>query len=360
MLSNEISHDHRLLLSSCLVSDSDFETVFKKWESSIELDDIDYGSMRLIPFIYRRLEKLKLSARDFGRIKGIYTRFWAMHHIKGTPALDALAELDFDYLVLKGTALQTLAYSNDPATRPSDDVDILVHPRDREDALDKLLAAGFELEVPLDREVGLHLRKGFSLVKGGITVDLHWSVFHWSADIKLIDRFFERAITIDYRGRPLRSLGVTDTLFHTLIHGYGTNSVAPIRWVLDAAKLIERGDIDWPLLQREAIASGWGRVVAEQLRVLTDLFNVTVPQQHVDEVRARSSRWRAALQKRFLLGQSVWDKRWVRILGWDSLVLATNLQRRASWWQVLRLMIREYFWLAKHQALAKNPKRTDR
>lgn len=123
-----MTEPQRRMLLACLSEDADFVEALRAWEESIELDDIDYGTMRLVPYLYRKIERLNVPARDMGRLRGIYSRFWALHHVKAVPALDAIADLPLPYLVLKGTALQALAYGNDPATRPSDDVDVLVLP----------------------------------------------------------------------------------------------------------------------------------------------------------------------------------------------------------------------------------------
>lgn len=349
----DLTEPQRLLLQACLAEDAEFAALFERWQDSVDLDDVDYGSHRLLPYLYRKLERLGVSARDQGRLRGIYARFWALHHTKATPALDAVADLPMPYLVLKGTALQTLVYGNDPATRPSDDVDILVHPRDREQALRHLLRSGFELEVDLPLETYLHLRKGANLVRVGVAVDLHWNIFYWSADPLLIDRMFERAVEIDYRGRPLRSLGPTDTLLHTVIHGFGINTVPPIRWVLDAALLIRSGQIDWTLFETEVIASGWGRATSMQLRILADVFGVEVPIGVIHRLRAGGGRFDFALQWAHLRVRSIWGKRWARLAGWDARVFENNLQRKASVLELVGLMWRELVWLKNHNLLAR-------
>lgn len=348
----DITDSQRLLLLACLGADAEFATQLRAWQASIELDDIDYGSMRLVPFLYRKIERLGIEARDYGRLRGIYARFWALHHTRAVPALDAVTDLPAQFLALKGTALQTLGYGNDPATRPSDDVDILVKPSDRERALRHLLRAGFELEVDLPLEISLNLRKGVSLYRNGIAVDLHWNILPWVRDPQLIDRMFQRAITIDYRGRQLRSLGATDTLLHTLTHGWGKNHVPPIRWVLDAAQLIRHQEIDWELFVLEAKASGWARVAAAQLELLSTDFGVTVPAEIERRLRSGGGHFDHLLQRAHLRTDSIWVKRLARLAGWDARVLASNLQRRASVSELLKLMWREYRWLKKHGLLA--------
>lgn len=349
----EITTSQRLLLLACLGADAEFATQLRAWQASIELDDIDYGSMRLLPFLYRKIERLGVEARDHGRLRGIYARFWALHHTKAVPALDAVADLPEQFLVLKGTALQTLGYGNDPATRPSDDVDILVSPRARERALRHLLRAGFQLEVPLPLESSLNLRKGASLYRNGIAIDLHWNILPWVSDPQLIDRMFQRSITLDYRGRELHSLCATDTLLHTLTHGWGKNRVPPIRWVLDAAQLIRLQEIDWELFVAEARASGWARVASAQLGLLSTDFGVAVPAEIEHRLRSGAGKFDYLMQRIHLRTDSIWVKRLVRLAGWDARVLESNLQRQASASELFGLMWREFRWLQQNKMLAK-------
>lgn len=353
MSKTDLTQPQELLLRACLAPNDEFVALLESWQQSIDLDDVDYGSHRLLPYLYRRLERAGLTVRDQGRLRGIYARFWALHHTKATPALDAVSDLPVPYLVLKGTALQAMAYGNDPATRPSDDVDVLVHPRDRERALRHLLRDGFDLEVELPLESYLQLRKGASLLRAGIAVDLHWNIFYWSKDPKLIDRMFQRAVPLDYRGRPLLSLCPTDTLLHTVTHGFGTNQVPPIRWVLDAALLIRSGQVDWALLESEAIASGWACATAAQLAVLVNVFGIELPPGLLRRLRWGGGRFDYALQWAHLRARSIWAKRWARIAGWDTRVLGSNLQRKASVFETASLMRREYRWLKEHNLLAR-------
>lgn len=352
MTETDLTAQQALLLKACLAEDVDFLDLVRSWQASINLDDIDYGSLRLVPYLYRRIEKLGGQVRDHGRLRGIYARFWALHHTKSTPALDAVTDLGLDYLVLKGTALQTMVYGNDPATRPTDDVDILVHPKDREAALRTLMRRGFELEVELPLETLLNLRKGASLLRAGVAVDLHWNIFYWSRDPFLVDRMFGRSVLLDYRGRPIKALAPTDALLHTVTHGWGTNTVPPIRWVLDATLLIRSGAVDWTLLEAEALASGWARATASQLQLLASEFGVAIPADTIRRLRDGGGRWDFVLQWAHLRVRSIWGKRLARLAGWDTRVLASNLQRKASVKEVVRLMRDEFRWLKKRGMLA--------
>lgn len=353
MQSTDLTRQQEILLKACLAPDSDFPRLLTEWEEAVELDDIDYGSLRLVPYLYRKLERNRLTARDHGRLRGIYARFWALHHTRATPALDAVASLPMTYLVLKGTALQTMVYGNDPATRPSDDVDVLVHPSHREAALRYLLRNGFQEQFERPLEMWLKLRKCVGLTRNGVDLDLQWNIFYWSKDDKLTDRMFERAVEIDYRGRPLLALSPTDALLHAVTHGYGINEVPPIRWVLDAALLIRSGEVDWNLFVAESKASGWARSVATQLEILVEVFQVQIPGVILNQLRRSGGRVDFAIQRVYLRSPSVWARRLARVFGWDKRVLASNLGQKASHFDVIRLMWKEYRWLKKHDLLAR-------
>ncbi len=123
------SSEQSLLVQACLSNCEDLEPLFRRWETEYDFDAMDFGCMRLLPYLYRRLEACGIAAADHGRIRGIYARYWYLHNTQAIPSLTELAHLrdkGLRFLVLKGTSLQFLIYGQDPPTRPADDVDILI------------------------------------------------------------------------------------------------------------------------------------------------------------------------------------------------------------------------------------------
>ncbi len=282
-----------LVVAACLASSEDTEAALRRWESGVPMDDIDGGSQRLVPYLYRKLERLGITARNHGILKGIYTRYWYLFNVQGMPTLTSVnAVLDpAEYLVLKGLALQTLVYGSDPPTRPCDDMDILVRQRDRGSVHDKLTAAGFRADGHKGPDIFLNNKIGINMQRGPEAVDLQWGLYTGMTDPGFEDRLFSRKIAVTISGFPAFTLSPTDHLLHTLMHGAARNSVSPIRWVLDASLLISQTTIDWTLFVAEVKNLGWAGPVARQLRLLQSKYGVEIPDAVLTSIVALKSPW---------------------------------------------------------------------
>ncbi len=268
-----------LVVTACLARPEETEAALRVWESAVPMDDIDGGSQRLVPYLYRKLERLKITARNHGILKGIYTRYWYLFNVMGMPTLTSITVIlePEQYLVLKGLALQALVYGADPPTRPCDDVDILVRQSDRESIYHRLVANGFKADGNKTPDVFLNNKIGINMQRGTEAVDLQWGLYMATRDPAFEDRLFARKIPLTISGFPLFTLSPTDHLLHTLLHGAARNSVSPIRWVLDAKLLIDGTAIDWKLFVDEVKTMGWARPITRQLRLLVEKYHVDVP-----------------------------------------------------------------------------------
>lgn len=280
-----------LVVTACLAAPEETEAALREWERIVPIDDIDGGSQRLVPYLYRKLERLGITARNHGILKGIYTRYWYLFNVQGMPTLTAVNTIlqPEEYLVLKGLALQSLVYGADPPTRPCDDMDILVRQRDRRVVHDKLAAAGFRADGHKSPDIFLNNKVGINMQRGSEAVDLQWGLYLGMTDPGFEDRLFSRKISITLSGFPAFTLSPTDHLLHTLMHGAARNSVSPIRWVLDASLLLSETTIDWTLFVDEVRLLGWARPVMRQLNLLAQKYSVPIPAEVLASVSALRS-----------------------------------------------------------------------
>jgi len=277
-----------LLLKACIAEDQSTELALRAWEEQSVLDDIDVGSMRLIPYLYRKLERSGIFARDHGRIKGIYARSWYLHNRRAIPAIDivrSFPENSPPFLLLKGSALQVLVYADDEPTRPADDVDILIRPQDIYTFVELLVQRGFDSNFLYSIEYSELILKSLGLRKGDLELDLNWRVNGYSRDQFVEERIFGRAQVIELRGVQFNTLSSPDHFLHTLLHGSGWNSIPPIRWVLDAALLAQiLTESDWNLVVSEVVSCGWRTPILQQLKYLKKTFAVEVPQWVLNQI----------------------------------------------------------------------------
>ena len=109
-------------------SSSDFEEAVRAWENVQRIDEIDYASMRLIPYLYKQSLKFRIGLSNEGICKGLYLRSWYTTQVKSAMPQRELRDLGLFHgsVILKGAALQQSVYRADPPTRPADDIDVLV------------------------------------------------------------------------------------------------------------------------------------------------------------------------------------------------------------------------------------------
>lgn len=329
----EPSPSQLALLRTCLASDDAVEVRLREWEALVELDDIDGGSARLIPYLYRRISRAGVAARDHGRIKGIYARYWYLHHRDTAPALELLGELrdaGAEFLLLKGAALRALAYGDDAPTRPADDVDILV-------AADAVTAVVAVLEerglAPVSEysvEYSLRARKSLGMSGPDGSVDVNWRLHEFRADPRLEERVRASAIEIDVRGQTFDTMAPTYHLLHALVHGSAWNPVPGIRWILDAGLLATLpegpGRVEWGLFVAEVGACGWRDPVLGQLLFLRDVLDVPVPPDVIGGVQALRPSLPGALMNVALTRRSRAGRRLCRVAYAEYLTSGRDLR----------------------------------
>src|SRR5574341_997684 len=66
----------RLLLRAALLADGDALDAWQAWKSEADFDQLDYGTARILPLLYRNLTFLQIHDPFLRRLKGIYRRTW--------------------------------------------------------------------------------------------------------------------------------------------------------------------------------------------------------------------------------------------------------------------------------------------
>jgi hypothetical protein len=320
-----VSMQHHALLLACTAESNEFEKALRNWEQVQDISDIDFATMRLVPYLYKKALALNVSMANEGICRGLYLRAWYLLTTVGSPSLKWIREnkLFDSAVILKGAAFQETIYSKDPPTRPADDVDLLISWDLVDGAFDLLQAAGMQMDHGLSRQTIQSLRNGANFFGANMAIDIHWNLLPVSMDASFTSRVLDRSVRLQ---DGLRTLSSTDHLLHTLVHGFARNEIPPIRWVLDATLLIRSGEVDWELFWEEVSLTGWYRVVRKQLRFLSE-FGVMV--QEPTGQRFRWS-WFLLISEWLLLAKGRWVRRILRLLGYDFASWAQNSSRSLS------------------------------
>jgi putative nucleotidyltransferase-like protein len=277
------TRDQELLLRAALLPREPALESWNEWRRSVNIDVIDYGSHRMIPQLYRNLQRLGVKDPQMERLKGVYRYYLykneiLMHRIGGL--LAAFEEAGIKTMVLKGAALIQLYY-RESGLRPMLDADVLVHAHQAEQAMGLLTRLQWkplrygqpQMRIPIVHSTPFE-------DAGGRQLDLHWHLFWECFNAKDDDDYWDNAIPIKIGGVQTLALSPTDQLLHTCWHGARWNEVPPIRWVADATAILgaSAAEIEWTSLVRKAQKHRIVLPVKDSLEYLKKSFDAPVPE----------------------------------------------------------------------------------
>jgi hypothetical protein len=318
----------RLLLGACLADPRSFRTAVANWETATDIQQLNAGLTRLIPFLYKRAVATKTPLCNKEIIRGTYRRYWVRRELLQSTArevIPAISSLESPVL-LKGAALEEVVYHEDPVTRPYDDIDLLVSREEFLSVIEWLPKRGWVNERIVPNEILATLSHGASFSNSGLAIDFHWVIFPFNLDPHYELRLRLRSSEISKFGRSFLLPCPTDLLLHTIIHGQQDNQVSPARWALDASILIQNTEIDWPLFIQEAKSCGWAYELGRALGLLRAMFNINqIPPEVVQTLESAKASYSSRLVFSSYRSQNIWKRRVVRFLWTNYLIYKTSL-----------------------------------
>jgi hypothetical protein len=279
------SEDERLLLRAALLDGDD---AVEAWERTKHVADdvrrVDRATYRLLPLLYRNLERLGVDDPLMGTLKGVYRHSWYCNQRLFHEAAEAIRALEaggVETMVIKGAALSVLHY-RDPGARPMEDLDVVVRNSSALDAMRVLEEAGWHSEHPSPIALRMRVEHSTELADtNGREADLHWyPLFVLVPELG----FWERSVPVSIGEEPTRALCATDELFCTIVHGLGWYP-APIGWISDSVT-IARSDIDWDALAGRAERWSLTARLHTGLALLAKDFAVPVPPSVLERLSA--------------------------------------------------------------------------
>jgi hypothetical protein len=122
-----------LLLRAALLPTAEAGAAWSEWAAGPAMDNLDEGSYRLLPLVYRNLKAQRIQHRLMGTLKGLYRRAWCENQLlfhRTVGVLESLRKAGIPTLLLKGAAL-ALEYYKDLGARPMSDLDFWCRRRSR-------------------------------------------------------------------------------------------------------------------------------------------------------------------------------------------------------------------------------------
>lgn len=225
-----------------------------------------------------------IDARVLARLEQGYAS-GIRHHLRVAADLAVVAEAlsgeGIPWITFKGPVLSELAYKR-PDLRAYNDVDVLVHRRQFQAAVQALEKAGARLIdtnwLLLRRmEPGqLHLALPF-----GTLLDIHWHVVNGpairrSTEIS-VSQLFERARPVTVGGIPLSTFGTVDTVVHLSLHA-GLAGAVRLLWLKDVERSIASGRPPWGEVLETARSWCTGALVGAVLQRTRSTVDADVPE----------------------------------------------------------------------------------
>ncbi len=184
------------------------------------------------------------------------------------------------HLVYKGPLLGEFLYRSQ-CLRSSHDIDLIVAPPHAKDALDTLKQSGYIDPLRLkagQTHAAVRYGSEYSLVKGGIEVDLHWrpapAVLSRSLDL---DGLWTRAKTGRLFNSQLPTLAAEDLFVLLCLHA-GEHGWAHLSLFTDLARLlIVVREFDWEIVRAHLRDENVRRAIDVTLLLLATQFGASVP-----------------------------------------------------------------------------------
>ena len=270
-----------LLLRAVLLEGDEATQAWLDWRSAVDLEVLDLRSWRLWPQLYHKLHSLGVQDPLMSRLKSAYQVTWYRNQMRLSDLgrlLDSLHGAGMETMLLKGVALAQLHYE-DPALRPMNDGDVLVHTEQAAEAVELVTSLGWQ---PVAQVARLLTTKNYTVLKAGAgfrhpdsaAIDLHWHVLDECCDDNADVDFWHHAVPVKVGGVLSSALSPTDQLLHVCVHGV-THRGAP-RWVADATVILRKwqAEIDWDRLFMQARGRRLTLVLREALTYLRDRYGV--------------------------------------------------------------------------------------
>ncbi len=301
---------------------------FYHWIQQVDIKNLDDGSYRLYPYLYKRLQQLLPEHPLLSFFKGNYRKTFYRNHLlmhRVANKIKQLRQQGIEVIVMKGAALLHLQ-PEWLSVRPMSDVDLLVRPEHLHQAF-----MVFSSEW-IDPGLFDSLRKcnhGFTMRdQYGFEIDLHCQVFqelvyHQEGSAP----FWEAAKPGEFFGVEVNYLQDTDLFLHLCIHGGQWNPLPPIRWIADCLTLMgnKNFQIQWPLLLARAQRFGLAARLYATLRYLSENFAAAIPAEIVQALACTPLHGIA--QTLFRLELQPWQQK----VNWEDIVTVTLHFLR--WWR---------------------------
>lgn len=298
------------------------------WASLLALAQFERAEQGVLDVLRAmRAEEVPSSVRKALDMAARVGQFRAMELQQGAAAAcDAFRAAQVPALWMKGAAL-AMQHPRGFAVRGMGDIDVLVAPDRRDDAVEAVRAAGWMPDGDAATYTGHHHEAPF--VRGdGLRLELHTAVFPPGHPFLDVDAaaWLARSREVEWSGRPVRVPDSAWHVVHAATHWAWSHEteVGTWQWLHDCWRLAgswPEGDLRWAALQRHAAAIGAQRPVGWALWYAERIGGVPVPHRVIAALRGPADAARG-------LTERVWVTR-----TFAPSVASPSVRWSRAWWR---------------------------
>lgn len=284
------SPTQHLLLRAVVLDGDPAQEAWEHWRAVADIERLDPGSTRLLPFLYRRLAERGADDPVIERLKGTYRYTWSANGALLRDAgglLGAMADAGIPTVVLGGVALLAQVYQ-DQGARLADSLAVMVPPERLEDAGRLLQAHGWMPPERWDIAGAIAVSSQVRFSGRGRPVDLCWDPFPEACAPDVREACWLAAQPGEIAGTATRTLAPTDELLQICIRASRRDEVPPFRRLCDAMMVLRRAAraVDWSRLVELAGRARAVLPVRASLRLLRDTLEAPVPDAVLERLAA--------------------------------------------------------------------------
>ena len=294
-MKNDPYHLHKLSIAPLISSDptNDFNAI------STQLKEI--GEKRLLEFLsLNMLEPLWFQSLSKNKATSLFSEifintlkqntiqatagYMAQKNLTNTAA-EILRSANIPYVVYKGASIREQAHNN-PAVRPSDDIDILISNGDQIEAIKALVKNGLSCQ-PAPENISHEI----TLTGMGSKIDLHWDIMrpgrtrkNMTSELLANRRQFNHLMVLD------REAELFIMLVHPVITKYLTTPYASLIRIIDIIKWTESYNIKWQKIYELLDKSGLKTAAWINTYWLKLLTGKTMPKHFIKQLKPSNIR----------------------------------------------------------------------
>ncbi|MTJ55299.1 nucleotidyltransferase family protein [Anabaena sp. UHCC 0253] len=281
-----LTNEKKLLLQAAFLSEEAGFDSWKQWRESVDIEDLDTESYRLLPLLYRNLSLQEVIDVHIGRLKGVYRRTWVENQVLFqaiAPILQSFSEKGIKTLLLKDAALN-LHYYHDNGLRMMPNLELLIHSSDALMGINLLQNLGWEATGKIPKEILLFSQAiGFKNSANQFLI-LRWHLFADGFSEKAEHDFWENIIITQLGELEINILNPTYQLLY-ICAGLKNQAMSSNK-LADAAIIINASEnqIDWNqlVIKAQEYRFVWG--LKNLLTALQEILNISIPSSILTQI----------------------------------------------------------------------------